>query len=100
MRHKHNQYSEKIKEKIQEIFDHEHLDTLARQTGFIQRSGSRIEAKDMVELMTTEILPCATISLEGLCDSLHKINAEAEMTPHRRIKLSADSLFPNSSPFP
>ena len=72
--------SEKVKEKINEIFDDKYLHSLARETNFIQRSTSRLEGKDFVELMTTEIITDAAISSEGLCDILLQINSSSEMS--------------------
>ncbi|MCP4105310.1 MAG: IS4 family transposase [Desulfobacteraceae bacterium] len=73
--------SGKIGEKISEVFDGTKLNDLAKKVGFVQRSTSRIEGEDFVQLMTTEILGEETVSTEGLCDILRQINPKADMTP-------------------
>lgn len=73
--------SGKIGEKISEVFNGTKLNDLAKKVGFVQRSTSRIEGEDFVRLMTTEILGEETVSTEGLCDILRRINPKADMTP-------------------
>lgn len=75
------QISEQIANKIEEIFDEDKLNQLARETGFIQRSTSKLEGADFVKLISLGFLENAEISLEGLCDILQQINPEAEMSP-------------------
>ena len=67
--------------KIEEIFDEDRLNQLARETDFIQRSSSKLEGADFVKLMSLGFLENAEISLEGLCDILQQINPEAQMSP-------------------
>ena len=69
-----------MQENIGEIFDTEHLDTLARESGFIQRSTGRIDASDFVQLMTLEMVQEPDISLEGLSDRLETLNPESQMS--------------------
>ena len=71
----------KAGEKISGIFEKTGLANLARKTGFIQRSTSKIQGEDFVRLMTTEILGDETVTTEGLCDILRQINPEADITP-------------------
>ena len=88
MKHEIKRYANKVKGKLDTIFDPEPLETLARQSKFIQRSSSKIAGKDFVELMTTELLEEPAVSLEGLCDLLADLNPQAEMSPqalHQRI---------------
>jgi hypothetical protein len=88
MNHKMTRYASKVKGKLTTIFDPEPLETLARQSQFIQRSSSKLSGKDFVELMTTELMQEPAVSLEGLCDRLVELNPQAEMTPqalHQRI---------------
>ena len=88
MKQEMNRYASKVKGKLTTIFDPEHLETLARQSQFIQRSSSKLAGKDFVELMTTEMMEEPAVSLEGLCDRLADLNPQAEMTPqalHQRI---------------
>jgi len=77
-----------VKGKLTRVFDHDQLETLARQSCFIQRSTSKLEGKDFVELLTTEMIENAAVSLDGLCDLLRQLNPQAAMTPqalHQRI---------------
>ncbi len=88
LKHQMNRYASKVKGKLTTIFDPEHLETLARQSQFIQRSSSKMAGKDFVELMTTELIEEPAVSLEGLCDLLVDLNPQAEMSPqalHQRI---------------
>ena len=78
----------KVKGKLTHVFDHDQLETLARHSRFIQRSTSKLEGKDFVELLTTEMIENAAVSLDGLCDILQQLNPQATMTPqalHQRI---------------
>ena len=70
----------KVGEKISGIFEKTGLANLARKTGFIQRSTSKIQGEDFVRLMTTEILGDETVTTEGLCDILRQINPEADIS--------------------
>ncbi len=73
--------SGKIGEKISEVFEGTKLNDLAKKVGFVQRSTSRIEGEDFVQMMTTEILGEEGVSTEGMCDILRQINPKADMTP-------------------
>ena len=44
-----------IKKKFNDIFDKNYLDELARDTGFIKRSTSKIQGQDFVQLMALEM---------------------------------------------
>jgi hypothetical protein len=66
----------------EQVFDRELLDSLARQTGFVQRATSRLEGNDFVKLMSIEAFgQMPVISLVGLCDIVRQMNPEADMTP-------------------
>jgi hypothetical protein len=71
---------ELMQENISTIFDVEHLDTLAKESGFIQRKSNRIEAIDFVQLMTVEIIQAPDLSLDGLCDILATLNENSQMS--------------------
>jgi hypothetical protein len=78
----------KVKGKLTHVFDPNQLEPLAHQSRFIQRSTSKLQGKDFVELLTTEMVENAAVSLEGLCDILQQLNPQAAMTPqalHQRI---------------
>src|SRR6266536_5548591 len=85
-------YARKVKGKLTTVFAPEHVEALARQSGFIRRSSSKLTGKDFVELMTTAMLEEPAVSLEGLCDLLVDLHPHAEMTPqalHQRINAYA-----------
>ena len=69
-----------VSKAINRIFKKEQLDNLARKTGFVQRSNSKIQGSDFIELMTTEIVQEPNISYDGLCDRLKSINLSADIT--------------------
>ena len=71
----------KVKGKLTRVFDPEQLESLARQSEFIQRSTSKLTGTDFAELLSTEMLDNAAVSLEGLCDLLRQLNPEAAMSP-------------------
>jgi hypothetical protein len=73
--------SQRVKGKITEVFNKERLDRLARESDFVQRSTSKLEGKDFVELMSTEMVEDTEVSMGGMCDILRQINPNAEMTP-------------------
>ena len=78
----------KVKGKFTHVFDPHQLAALARQNSFIQRSTSKLEGKEFVELLSTEMVENAAVTLEGLCDILQQLNPQAAMTPqalHQRI---------------
>lgn len=82
------QVAAKVKGKLTRVFDPDQLEALAYQSRFIQRSTSKLEGKDFIELMTTDMVENAAVSLEGLCDLLKERNPEATMSPqalHQRI---------------
>ncbi len=54
---------------------------IARECDFVQRSTSKIEGPDFIELLTTAIIENPYVSLDGLCDILSEINPNADMTP-------------------
>ena len=88
--------TKKVNGKLTTVFDPEHLEVLARQNEFIQRSSSKLRGRDFVELMTTELIEDPAISLEGLCDILGDLNPQAQMTPqalHQRLNPSAVSYL-------
>lgn len=92
MKQEIGRYASKVKGKLTTIFDPEKLETLARQSKFIQRSSSKLTGKDFAELMTTELMGEPAVSLEGLCDLLVDLNPQAEMSSqglHQRFNDSA-----------
>ena len=89
-------YARKVKGKLTTVFDPEHLDALARQSEFVQRSHSKLTGADFVELMTTAMIADPAVSLEGLCDILGDLNPQAQMTPqalHQRMNPYAVSYL-------
>jgi hypothetical protein len=62
-------------------FKNEACETLARKTGFIQRSTSRITGSEFFNLLTVGVLDEPTVSYEGLCDILEQRNPDLQITP-------------------
>src|ERR1043166_5964146 len=85
-----------VKGKLTRVFDHDQLEALARQTGFVQRSTSKLTGTAFVQLMTTDILDEATVSLDGLCDLLRQRHPQATMTSQA---LHQRSLPPQASTY-
>src|SRR5712691_1515463 len=56
----------KVHGKLTTVFDPEHLEVLARQHAFIQRSSSKLRGRDFVELMTTALLEDPSMSLDSI----------------------------------
>lgn len=78
----------KIKEKLASLLAPARLETLARQSAFIQRTSSKMTGQDFVALMTTEMLDDPAVSFGGLCDILRQRTPHAAMTPqalHQRM---------------
>jgi hypothetical protein len=78
----------KIKEKLANLLAPACLETLARQSAFIQRTSSKMTGQDFVALLTTDMLDDPAVSLGGLCDMLRQRNPHAAMTPqalHQRM---------------
>ena len=96
MKHEVKRITQKVNGKLTTVFDPGHLEVLARQNEFIQRSSSKLRGRDFVELMTTELIEDPSMSLEGLCDILGGLNPQAQMTPqalHQRLNPSAVSYL-------
>lgn len=66
---------------LAENFNDETCENLARETGFIQRSTSRLSGRDFFDLFTAETMGEATISYEGLCDILEERHSDLKITP-------------------
>ena len=62
-------------------FNNEACEALARETGFIQRSTSRLTGSGFFNLLTVEALDEPTISYEGLCDRLEERHPNVQITP-------------------
>ena len=62
-------------------FKNEACEALARETGFIQRSTSRLTGSLFFNLLTVEILDEPTVSYEGLCDILEERHPDVRITP-------------------
>ena len=72
---------EKVKEQVSAVLNNNDLKESAHACSFVQRSSSKIEGPDFVELLTTAIIDNPYVSLDGLCDILAQINPNANMTP-------------------
>jgi len=62
--------NEQIGQELDMWFKNEECERLARKTGFIQRSTSRLTGSGFFNLLTVGIMDEPTISYEGLCDIL------------------------------
>lgn len=74
-------FAGKVKEKLARLFAPEYLESLARQSRFMQRASSKLPGQDFCALMTTEMLDNAAVSLGGMCDILQQRGPQATMTP-------------------
>jgi hypothetical protein len=73
--------NEQVGQELDMWFNSEACEALARETGFIQRSTSRLTGWSFFNLLTVEVLDEPTISYEGLCDILEERNPNAQITP-------------------
>jgi hypothetical protein len=81
-------FAAQVKGKLTRVFDHDHLEARARQTGFVQRSTSTLTGTAFIALMTTAMLADAAVSFDGLCALLRQRHPQATMTPpalHQRM---------------
>lgn len=62
-------------------FNHESCERLASETGFIQRSTSRLTGSAFFNLLTVGIVGEATVSYAGLCDALEECHSDLQLTP-------------------
>ncbi len=58
-------------------FNHELCERLASETGFIQRSTSRLTGSAFFNLLTVGIVGEATVSYAGLCDALVECHSDS-----------------------
>ena len=72
---------EQVDQELDMWFKNEECEALARKTGFIQRSTSRLTGSGFFNLLTVEALDEPTISYEGLCDILEERNPNPQITP-------------------
>ena len=73
--------NEQIRQELDTWFSNEECEALAQETGFIQRSTSRLTGSDFFNLLTVDVLDEPTISYEGLCDILEERNPNTRITP-------------------
>jgi hypothetical protein len=87
--------NEQIGQELEVWFNNKECEALARKTGFIQRSTSRLTGNGFFNLLTVETLDEPTISYEGLCDILEERNPNSQMTPQglcERVNSDGDGL--------
>jgi hypothetical protein len=85
-----------VEGKLTRVFAPDQLEALARQTGFVQRSTSKLTGTAFVELMTMDMLADAEVSLDGLCDLLRQRHPQATLTPqalHQRLLTPQASTY-------
>jgi hypothetical protein len=73
--------NEQLVKELEEWFKTDELETLARETRFIQRSTSRLTGRELFNLLTVELLEEPQISYEGLCDRLEACNPNLRISP-------------------
>lgn len=75
------QFENALVARVARVYSPEQLNELAREHGFIQRSGGKLTAPDFVALLTLELLDDGAISLAGRCDLLHERKPEGDLSP-------------------
>ncbi|MEY3288338.1 MAG: hypothetical protein RLZZ419_580 [Pseudomonadota bacterium] len=73
--------NEQVSKEFDMWFNSEECEALARKTGFIQRSTSRLTGNEFFNLLTIEALNEPTISYESFCDILEERNPNLQITP-------------------
>ena len=73
--------NEQVGQELDMWFKNEAYEALAQETGFIQRSTSRLTGSSFFNLLTVEILDEPTVSYEGLCDILEERHPDVRITP-------------------
>lgn len=81
VRQKLKELGVQVGERLRGLFHKPALEALARESGFVKRSTSQLKGAEFVQLLTTEMLEEPTVSYEGLCDRLHQLNPEVNLTP-------------------
>ena len=76
--------NEQVGQELDMWFKNEECEALARETGFIQCSTSRLTGSSFFNLLTVEILDEPTVSYEGLCDILEERHPDVRIKRHRR----------------
>jgi hypothetical protein len=73
--------NEQVSQELDMWFKNEECEALARETGFIQRSTSRLTGSSFFNLLTVGILDEPTVSYAGLCDILEEHHPDVQITP-------------------
>ncbi|SJM94896.1 conserved hypothetical protein [Crenothrix polyspora] len=73
--------NEQVSHELNIWFKNEDCEALARETGFIQRSTSRLTGSSFFNLLTIDVLDEARVSYEGLCDILEDHHPDLQITP-------------------
>ena len=66
---------------INSIFNKEMLDELARKSGFVRRSTSKLKGSELIEVLTIHMLDDPEMSYDAMCDAIAQINPEADLKP-------------------
>ena len=66
---------------IKKVFSRDHLNEIARRTGFVKRSSSKLEGFEIIGALTGETVNDPYISYEGLCGEIVGLNPDADITP-------------------
>lgn len=70
-----------LKKKTEQLFLASTLERIARETKFIQRSTSLLQAKNFVDLLSAASIDPKTVPLTGLCSILRELNPKVDLTP-------------------
>jgi hypothetical protein len=76
-----SQVRSKVTEKVRSLWDKEPLRRIARTSGFVQRSSSRLQGREFVELMTVEMMQEPHMSYEQMSQRVKELNPKAKISP-------------------
>lgn len=68
-----------ILNQFRQFFPAHWLNSLARQTGLVQRSSSKVDGTDICQLLIQAVNAPLELSLEGFCKTLYQINRNAKL---------------------
>lgn len=81
MLNKLKEVKETIVSTIKDIFNKEMLDELAKKSGFVKRSTSKLNGSELIEVLTVHMLDDPEMSYEAMCDAIAQINPVANLKP-------------------
>lgn len=66
---------------LKNFFDPNHLNALARKTGFIKRITSKLKGSELIEVLSVDMLENPEMSYEAMCGRIEELNPDASLTP-------------------